>query len=73
MICWMNWENKKNTVKDLLNICILMSSILTSIQIYSEGFFILQVRQKYMNAVLFIRQKSVNTVLYVRQYLHMIR
>ena len=34
-----------------------MSSILTSIQIYSEGFFILQVRQKYMNAVLFIRQK----------------
>ena len=72
MICWMNWENKKKTVKESLNICILMSSILTSIQIYSEGFCLAS-KTKIYECCLVHKTKSVNIVLYVRRYLDMIR
>lgn len=49
-----------------------MSSILTSIQIYSEGFCLAS-KTKIYECCLAHKTKSVNIVLYVRQYLHMIR
>lgn len=49
-----------------------MSSILTSIQIYSEGFCLAS-KTKIYEYCLVNKTKSVNIVLYVRQYLRMIR